>query len=270
MIRRARVAGIDFSGARNAGKLIWIATGAVSGGALQLQECFAAADLPRSGADKDRALPALVTFLSRETHSVIGMDFPFGLPAPLVTENSWEDFIAAFPGAYPSADAFREICMKTAGGRELKRRTDVETKTPFSAYNLRLYRQTYEGICNVIHPLITRDLARAIPTQPPEDGTPVLAEACPASLLKAENLYLSYKGPSPDAAGARATILDGLTARGLMTPPPPTLRTTLLDNTGGDALDAVIAAIIAIRARNDPTANRPRDPLEAIETRVFC
>lgn len=270
MIGRDRVVGIDFSGARNAGRLIWIAMGIVSGGAFQLDECFPASDLPDSGADKDHALPALTDFLGRETHSVIGIDFPFGLPAPLVAEKSWRDFIAAFPARYPNADAFRQSCMKAADGRELKRRTDVETKTPFSAYNLRLYRQTYEGIRNVIHPLIMQDLARAIPTQPPENGKAILAEACPASLLKAENLYLSYKGPSPDAATARATILDGLIARGLMKPPPPTLRKTLLNNKGGDALDAVIAAIIAIRARNDPTATQPRDALEAIETRVFC
>ena len=94
--------------------------------------------------------------------------------------------------------------------------------------------------------------------------------ACPASLLKAENLYPSYKGPSAEAAGARGSILKGLISRNLMQRPAPALRGILLENKGGDALDAVIAAIIAIRARNDPTSLRPRDSLEAIETRVFC
>lgn len=269
MIRRDRVAGIDFSGARNAGKLIWIASGRVADGALRLEACYPASELPDSGADKDRALPALATFLSRRTGAVIGLDFPFGLPAPLVRQTSWRAFIADFPGNYPSADAFRESCLRDAGGRELKRRTDVETKTPFSAYNLRLYRQTYEGIRNILHPLITNDLARAIPIQPPEDGKPVLAEACPASLLKSEGLYMSYKGPSAKSAAARAAILDGLIARNLLRSPPATLRATILRNKGGDALDAVIAAIIAMRARLDPTALRPRDKLEEIETRVF-
>ncbi len=203
MIERHRIAGVDFSGARNAGKLIWIASGVVAGGALRLETCFPAAELPGSGADRELALPALVKFLSRKTEPVVGLDFPFGMPAPLVKEKSWEEFIAAFPENHASADAFRESCMKQAGGRELKRRTDIETKTPFSAYNLRLYRQTYDGIRNILHPLITQDLARAIPTQQPVDGKPVLAEACPASLLKAEHLYPSYKGPSAEAAGAR-------------------------------------------------------------------
>ena len=270
MIGRHRIAGVDFSGARNAGKLIWIASGVVADNALRLETCFPAAELPGSGADRELALPALVKFLSQETETVVGLDFPFGLPAPLVREKSWEDFIAAFPGNHASADAFRESCMTAANGRELKRRTDVETKTPFSAYNLRLYRQTHAGIRNILHPLITQDLARAIPTQPPANGKPVLAEACPASLLKAENLYPSYKGPSAEAAGARESILKGLISRNLMQRPAPALRGILLENKGGDALDAVIAAIIAIRARNDPTSLRPRDSLEAIETRVFC
>jgi hypothetical protein len=266
MIGCERVAGVDFSGARNAGKLIWIARGFIIDHTFRLEECFPASDLPGSGADKGLALPALVNFLAGETDAIIGLDFPFGLPAPLVTENSWENFIAAFPKNYPSADEFRNTCLTAANGRELKRRTDVETKTPFSAYNLRLYRQTYDGIRNVLHPLITNDLARAIPTQPPADGKPVLAEACPASLLKVEKLYVSYKSKEGDG---RAKILDGLIARKLMANPSPALREILLENTGGDALDAAIAAIIAMRARFDPTASRPRDGLEKIETRVF-
>ena len=271
MIRRDRVAGIDFSGARNAGKLIWIAGGVVAeGGALRLETCYPASELPGSGADKDQALPALVTFLANAADAIIGLDFPFGLPSPLVREATWEEFIAGFPERHPNADSFRASCINIAGGRELKRRTDVETKTPFSAYNLRLYRQTYEGIRNVLHPLITKDLARAIPTQSPDNGKPILAEACPASLLKSENLYPSYKGPSAEAANARALILEGLMKRNLIEPLSPPLRKTLLENKGGDALDAVIAAIIAIRARNDPTALRTRDALEEIETRVFC
>lgn len=266
MIRRERIAGVDFSGARNAGKLIWIASGFIADDGFHLEECFPASDLPGSGADKDRALPALVNFLAGETDAIIGLDYPFSLPARLIQEKSWEEFIAAFPTNYPSADHFRNTCQKAAQGRELKRRTDVEARTPFSAYNLRLYRQTYDGIRNVLHPLVSNDLARVIPVQTPHDDKPVLAEACPASLLKAENLYVSYKSKEGDG---RAKILDGLIARKLMANPSPALRAILLENKGGDALDAAIAAIIAMRARNDPTASRPRDGLEKIETRVF-
>lgn len=270
MIRRDRVAGVDFSGAQNAGKLIWITRGIIHDNRVRLEECFPAADLPGSGSGRDRALPALVTFLAGEKNAIIGLDFPFGLPASLVQEKTWEKFIAAFPKHHPNADGFRANCMTAANGRELKRRTDTETKVPFSAYNLRLYRQTYEGIRNVLHPLVTNDAASVIPVQKPETGKTILAEACPASLLKAENLYMPYKGPSPKAAGGRAEILDGLIGRKLMTRPSPGLREILLSNKGGDALDSVIAAIIAMRARNDPTASMARDVLEKIETRVFC
>lgn len=269
MIDRVRVAGIDFSGARDAGKRIWIARGAVTGGTVVVEDCFRASELPGSGVARAAAMPALVEFLAGETDAVIGLDFPFGLPAPLIAERSWPEFVAGFAARHRDADAFRAACMAATGGRELKRRTDTRARTPFSAYNLRIYRQTYEGIRNVLAPLLAGDRARAIPMQPPEDGKPVLAEACPASVLKAEGLYGSYKGAGSDRAEARRVIIRQLTAKGLIAPLATGLRKRLVSDPGGDALDAVVAAIAAARAAGDPTATRPADDVEALETRVF-
>ena len=266
---RQRVVGVDFSGARNAGKLIWIARGALAGEAVRIESCVPARDLSGGATERAPAMTALVEWLAGETDAVIGLDFPFSLPVSLIPDQSWEDFITAFPARYVNAQAFRATCMDAAAGRELKRRTDVETRVPFSAYNLRLYRQTFEGIANVLHPLVTAGRVRAVPTQPPADGLAVLAETCPASLLKAEGLYGSYKGSAPALKAARKAIVAALETRGLLAPLTPGLRRLLIDDKGGDALDAAIAAIAAARAIRDPTATRPRDDLEAIETRVF-
>ena len=51
--------GIDFSGAQDAGKKIWIAEGVVKGGSLLIEDCFRARDLQDSGNELDICLPAL-------------------------------------------------------------------------------------------------------------------------------------------------------------------------------------------------------------------
>lgn len=269
MIPRTRVVGIDFSGARDAGNRMWIASGVLTDGGVRIEACHRARDLPDSAIERPTVMAALVAYIAGETKAVIGCDFPFGLPAELVEEASWGAFIAGFGARHADADAFRAACMNAAGGRELKRHTDVESRTPFSAYNLRIYRQTYEGIRNVIAPLLATDRVRAIPMQPLDVGKPILVEACPASLLKREGLYFPYKGRDDDRTNGRRRLVRELVARGLIAATTPRIRRRLIEDPGGDALDAVIAAIAAGRAIADPSAHRPRDAIEAIETRVF-
>ncbi len=190
-----RICGIDFSGAKDAGKRIWIASGTVERDSLLIEECYRAKDLPGSGKDRDQCLAALRDFIGRESASALGLDFPFGLPQALVKhKKSWEDFVLSFPGDYFAPEEFRRLCREAAGGHELKRLTDQETQTPFSAYNLRLYRQTYYGIRDVLHPLVRDQLACVLPMQSALPGKPWILEICPASTLKRKGLYSSYKG----------------------------------------------------------------------------
>jgi len=140
---------------------------------------------------------------------------------------------------------------------------------PFAAYNLRLYRQTYWGIREVLHPLIADDAARVVPMQEPRLGALVVAEICPASTLKREGLYGSYKGRGQKLRTARETIVNELIERRALQRPGKPFLSQLLDDPEGDALDAVIAAIGAARVATDPELMRPRDDLDRIEARVY-
>jgi hypothetical protein len=179
-----RIYGVDFSGASDAGKTIWLAGGIVHGADLRIDECTQAKDLPGSSASRDECLAALGRFIAGSGASAFGLDFPFGLPRPLVRQPSWQDFVLAFPDEYPRAEAFRESCRQAAGGRELKRLTDRQSATPFSPYNLRLFRQTYYGIRDLLHPLVRQGAASVRPMQPVEPDRPWILEICPASTLK--------------------------------------------------------------------------------------
>jgi hypothetical protein len=247
MTTRKRVYGVDFSGARDAGKHIWIAGGTPAGRTLRIQTCHPAEDLPESSRERDQALRAVRQLVKNQSRAVVGLDFPFGLPEVLVGHDDWESFALAFPGEYPSAQAFRDKCRRAAEGRELRRLTDQVARTPFSPYNIRLYRQTFHGIRGLLHPLVSEDQARVLPMQEPAEDKPWLLEICPASTLKAEGLYAPYKGNRDEHRSARARILRAL-ERGRIIIEEQALRPKIVDDVGGDALDSVIAALATFEA----------------------
>ncbi len=265
MSLRADVAGVDFSGARDAGKHIWIAEGTVSPRGLQIQKLQRADTLPGSGPTFEDALPSLVEHIRSLTNRIIGFDFPFSLPHVLIPDKTWMEFVLRFARDYDTPSEFRDACRDRTDGRELKRSTDVEACVPWCAYNLRLYRQTWAGIRHVLAPLIQGGHARIIPMQKPKRGLPIVAETCPASLLKKEDLYLPYKRPNPSHAEARTKIVRELTRRKLLSPVRGKLRDDIIGDPGGDALDAVLAAIGAAGI-NDA---KPRNDADQIEARVY-
>jgi hypothetical protein len=257
-MRPKRVLGVDFSGASDAGRKIWIAEGKRGRGKrLTLVDLRAAADLPDSGAAPAVAIAALVRHVLREPDTIVGCDFPFTLPK-VVMDAPWPSFVADFSERFTDPDSFRTWALRRADGREIRRAADREAKTPFNSYNLRIYRQTWWGIAHLISPLLRSEEAIVRPYQPlPRAPRPILIEACPACLLKRIPFHPPYKGRTAKHRTERKAILRKLVDLGLLTPPSPAVERVLLDNSGGDALDAVIAAIAAAHA--DIAAEPPAD-----------
>ncbi len=245
---KRRFIGIDFSGSVSAGRSIWISEGVRDNRGLRILDCRAAADLEDSGRDRDIALKALKQFICRQENAVVGLDFPFSLPAQLLAEESWADFIRSFPALYDSPDLFRKSCFEAGGGRELKRITDHDSRAPFSPYNLRLYRQTYYGIRELLSPLVANKAVSVLPMQEGAAGRPWLIEICPASYLKRERLSMSYKGRTDEKYRARLSIINFLESERGLQFEVKSLREKVLSNFGGDALDSIIAALCALRA----------------------
>ncbi|MGB0631329.1 MAG: hypothetical protein ACPGRZ_11610 [Alphaproteobacteria bacterium] len=265
MSLRPRVAGVDFSGARNAGKHIWVAEGTPTPDGVRIDALHRADTLPNGGADFDTAMTGLCEHVAGLSDSIVGFDFPFSIPASLIEQSTWPAFIRDFAQHYPAPEGFREDCRARTDGRELKRLTDVEAKVPWCAYNLRLYRQTWAGIRHVLAPLVSRRRARIIPIQRPKDGLPVIAEVCPASFLKRENLYFPYKGRGPELLNARSRILTELARRQRLMPVRGKLRKTMVEDMGGDALDAALSAICAAGVEDV----EPRSAADRLECRVY-
>ena len=242
------IIGVDFSGSIKAGKTIWVASGIGDNDDLKILDCRRASDLDNSGPDRGKVLKALKHYVHRHSNAVIGFDFPFGLPEQLVEDKNWEDFILTFAEKFSSPEQFRKHCFDSAGGRELKRQADIECKAPFSPYNLRLFRQTYYGIRDLILPLVKYNQASMLPMQEGIEGKPWLIEICPASFLKREGYYISYKGRKIELYQARLKIIGFLERNKGLRFAGAGLREKVLNDCGGDALDSIIAACCVMRA----------------------
>ena len=252
--------GVDFSGAVNAGKKIWIAGGEVRGGVLHIESCQPASEMSGFGIHREDCMKGLCDFVGRQRDAVIGLDFPFGLPKPVVQEKTWEEFLTAFPGKYPDAESFKNGCRLAAGGSELKRLTDKECQNPFCAYNLRLYRQTYYGIRDFLGPIVSGELACVIPMQKPVPGKPWVLEICPAATLKREMFYFSYKDKRKGGSlrETRWAILECIEDLGFVRLTAPGIRERVMGDRWGDAVDSIIGAMAAFRAvRDGPPTEAP-------------
>ena len=243
-----RIIGIDFSGAERAGEAIWIAEGRIDGEQVRVENCSPAADLAGSGPERTRCLPALVDFIAAQGGAIVGCDFPFSLPATMIDGVGWRAFALGLEDRFPRAEDFLADCRRRGNGREIRRHCDRESRVPFAAYNLRIYRQTYHGIRDVLAPLLRRSDAVVLPMEKPRPDRPWVVETCPASTLKHASLYPSYKGRSDAARAARRHIVDGLVRRGLLAPLSTALQRLAIGNHGGDALDSMIAAAATGRA----------------------
>lgn len=265
---RRYVLGIDFSGAVTAGNRIWISTGQLNKNSLYINECFPGKDLPQSSKIRDVCYIALRRFIADQGECICGFDFPFGIPRSLVKEDNWEDFIINFSVYYDSPLTFKTKCNDAAGNNELKRKTDEETSTPFSPYNLRMFRQTYFGIKDILAPLVIDKMACVLPMQQPEQYKPWIIEICPASTLKNLNLYGGYKGNSRGARKNREHVLNEIEINGFAKVKEE-LWPIIIDNSGGDAIDSVIAAVAASRIIHDTALLTLRDEDYSIEGHVY-
>jgi hypothetical protein len=248
--------GIDFSGALDAGRKIWIALARIKGDLLEIRNCRPGYSIPEGGKKLCDCLPALVKFIANHRNSIFGFDFPFGIPQAILENlgcENWLQFIFSFPKEFDDPHDFKRKCKDLAGNREAKRITDRECHTPFSPYNLRLFRQTYFGIKSILYPLLKKGRACVIPMQEIIENKPLILEICPRSTLIVERITAGkYKGRTQEHRGNRRHILNRLKDKNVIIPNDHLSRLIIADP-GGDAIDSVLAAYTVWKALRNPT-----------------
>lgn len=252
------VCGVDFSGAKLAGRATWIARVEPDGEPPRraLAELARLEDLCGTAA-RATALAHLVTLIDDSRQTLWSLDFPFGLPYEVVGyEAGWPaqfDLIREWDhdGYGLGAECLRRA--KALGGpNHIRRLTDLEERAPFDPYHYRIIYQTFHGMRDVLGPLRHDDSTAILPFHyDRRRPRRLLTEACPASTLKRLNLpHQNYKQATAGRLSARRrrtrqAILAGLEAIVRIT---PRQRRTLMSDNGGDALDAVLAAVGALRS----------------------
>ena len=253
--------GVDFSGARLAGRNTWLARIERRKRTEGCQSPWRLAELARledlcGTASRAEALGHLVGLIVASDAALWSLDFPFGLPGEILGER-WSrqfEFIGewgedGYGAGLECVRRSKELC----GAKHIRRLTDIEERAPFDPYHYRIIYQTFHGMRDVLAPLLRRRDTAILPFQYRRllRARRVLVEACPASTLKRMKLpHQNYKQPEGGPLTrkrllTRRAILDGLSAR-VSIPDPD--RRRIMRNGGGDALDAVLAALGAARS----------------------
>jgi hypothetical protein len=244
--------GVDFSGAKEAGRNIWVARATRTGRRLRLRELDSLETLAGTSA-REPALAHLVGLIRSSRDSLWAMDFPFGLPIEVVHSGAtWREQLAWLRDWPNDAYDLGLECIRRArllgDAMHIRRRTDTIAKAPFDCYHYRIIYQTFHGMRDVLLPLSTsRGVAvlpfhyRRLPT-----ARTVVMESCPSSTLKWLKLpHQNYKQPTggpltPLRRRTRHAILAGI---GRFVDLEPRHVRAVMRNPGGDALDAVIATV---------------------------
>jgi hypothetical protein len=255
------VFGVDFSGARLAGRTTWIAR--LDPAASPGEPAFTLGALDRldrlaGTAERDAALAHLVGRVAQTTDALWAFDFPFGLPVELFPARSRWPRQLALVREYRSDDYGLGLeCVRRAlalGERmHIRRQTDVDARAPFDPYHYRIIYQTVHGMHAVLRPL-RRDRGTAVlPFQYDrlQSANRVLVEACPASTLKRLGLpHQNYKQPAGGPLTRRRRLTRRTIVAGIanLVQVAPRDRRVMMRDPGGDAIDAVLAALGAAQA----------------------
>ena len=250
------VYGVDFSGARLAGRFAWVARLEPTPGdatpfrLATLRSLEGLCGTP----ERDPALAHLVGLIAGSTGCLWGLGFPFGFPAAVAGPWAGQlELVSAW-----GDDGYGlglELVRRTEarfGRKHLRRLTDLEARAPHDPYHYRVVYQTFFGMRDVLAPLLSAPGTAVLPfgygCLP--GARRVVVETCPATTLKRLGLpHHTYKQPAGGALARRRRLTRWEILRGLRAQVSFSRhrRRVMMSNPGGDALDAVLAALGAAR-----------------------
>jgi len=248
-----KIWGIDWSGAKAAGKKVWIADATCRKGQLTINTVVQAASKEGIGAKTaDEVLDKLVATLSGpDAPDWVGIDCAFSLPQETMKRlkpDTWEGLIAAVGPDYETPTELRNACREDLkeGAKEEKRDIDIAALTAWSPYNLRMVAQTFHGM-RLLHRLREGRVASILPFDAVSNEKPNVLEICPGTSLEAAGLSgIRYKAGSrktnPGRHRAREIVM-GRISKVWDVHISADLYQLAVNDTEGDAVDAILAAI---------------------------
>jgi len=225
--------GVDFSGAD-------------AGGAAKIRMVSRDLAEPRSAVrlegrfDRAGLLRRLLALRDDGRSHLVRIDAPSGLPLDtlrtLEVEPTWAGMSAWLTG-FGSPRLWRSE-VRAHDRREPKRACDAAFRTPMAPMNLRVFKQTYTLIAEVLAPL-AREGVRVEPVHA-ADSPVTVCEGCPASVLRLKGWPdHGYKGQGEPPRAVRADILRKVQQREKLVLTPEMASAAEAD-AEGDLLDAIL------------------------------
>jgi hypothetical protein len=147
------IVGVDFSGAKLAGRNIWLAR--LEPSKKRSRAAHRLADLASleklcGTAERGPALAHLVERIGQSRQALWALDFPFGLPVEVVEDGvHWAGQLDWLRTWGEDAYGLGLECLRRAkalgGQMHVRRLTDTEAKTPFDCYHYRIIYQTVQN-----------------------------------------------------------------------------------------------------------------------------
>lgn len=172
------------------------------------------------------------------------IDAPFGIPCPTLEACGipleWTKTVEWMAGFQTPRDWRRGV--RTVTRKEPRRVADRAASTPLASMNLRIFKQTWTAMVELLQPLAMAGV-RIEPLAGPKNSRVVVAEGCPASILKrGGDSSRGYKGKSDSNRDRRREILEIAHRRwGLRI--SEAVADRCIDGTAGDDLDAVLLTL---------------------------
>ena len=242
--------GVDFSGAD-------------AGGAAKIRVASRDLAAPRAAIqlggrlDRRGLLRAVLASRDDGRRHVWRVDAPMGLPVEVVDafglQHDWLE-VARWMHAFGSPRQWRSA-VRERTRREPRRECDRAFGTPMAPMNLRVFKQTWTFVCELLLPLADEGV-RIEPVLDGRDGRVAIGEGCPASILAAKGWpKRGYKGAGAPPAAVRADIVRRLRDDGLNI--ASAAADEAIADAEGDLLDALILC-----STPEP---RPIPPVAAVE-----
>ena len=229
------VHGVDFSGATKGGSGIRIATRRPDEPLSELRR------VDRSGLRAEILLG--LEDSGRRRHRWL-IDAPFGIPAATLeacgVDLDWRASVAWLASFQDPRDWRRAV--RQVSRKEPKRVADRAAATPLASMNLRVFKQAWTVMVEVLDPLVEAGV-RVEPLAGSSASPVVVGEGCPASILKrGGDSARGYKGRGEPPRSRRAEIVARIERDwGLSLASEVAAR--CVDDEGGDDLDAVLLTL---------------------------
>ncbi len=225
--------GVDFSGADGGGSGIRLATRVPGEPVRRIDR------LDRRGL-RDRILASRE---DGERHLWL-IDAPFGVPIRTLercdVDLDWSASVRWLASHGSPRDWRRAV--RAVDRKEPKREADVVASTPLASMNLRVFKQTWTAMVELLGPLVEAGV-RVDPMAGPLDARVVVVEGCPATVLKRRgDSAKGYKGTGQPPRDRREAIIQrGIESWGLEA--TNAVFDRCHDDEGGDDLDALLLTL---------------------------